>query len=220
MQLSIPNQSFFSFAAACPRLDPAPKIDGNLGDWPESARLPDLVAMDGREAFADVCAGWTADALYIAVEVRGNGEPAVQSKRPTRGDGLQVWIDTRDVRNAHRASRYCHHFFFLPEGKGRGQKQPMAGQLRIRRARAQSTPCNPQDIDISSRVLSDGYRMEVRLRAGLLTGFDPEENRRLGFTYLLRDHVLGRQYWSSDESLPVSYDPSLWGTLELVDGAE
>ena len=49
-----------------------------------------------------------------------------------------------------------------------------------------------------------------------LTGYDPDENNRLGFTYLLRDKKLGRQVWTAEEVLPVSYDPSLWGTAELV----
>jgi hypothetical protein len=58
--------------------------------------------------------------------------------------------------------------------------------------------------------------MEIHLPGDVLTGFDPEENSRLGFTYMLRDRKLGRVYWTGDDSLPVSYDPSLWGTVELL----
>lgn len=182
MQLHIPKQSFFSLACTCPHLGTSPAIDGSLKEWGDESRLPDVMGMGGGEAFAEVYAGWNSEGLFFAVDVKGNGTPEVQPKRPVRGDSLQIWIDTRDVRNAHRASRYCHHFFFLPMGKGRGQKQPMAGQLRIRRARAQSAPCDPQAIGISSTILSRGYRMEIHLESRLLTGFDPDENRRLGFT--------------------------------------
>ena len=196
MQLRIPTQSFFSLACTCPHLDVSPSIDGDLGEWPEEARVPDLMGMGGGEAFAEIYTGWNAEGLFFAADVKGNPEPDVEPMRPTRGDSLQIWVDTRDVRNAHRASRYCHHYFFLPMGSGRGQKKPMAGQLRIRRARAQMTPCSSQEIEIASKVTRSGYRMEIHLRADLLTGFDPDENRRLGFTYLLRDHISGRQYWS------------------------
>ena len=29
-----------------------------------------------------------------------------------------VWIDTRNTQNIHRAGRFCHRFAFLPVGAG------------------------------------------------------------------------------------------------------
>ncbi|MDA0747957.1 MAG: hypothetical protein O2954_15660 [bacterium] len=213
MNLELPRRAFFEFACACLYRENAPKIDGKLSDWDERYLLTDLGVLDGREPFANVYAGWNDGGVYLAVDVLRAVEMETDVKRPLRGDGLQVWVDTRDVRTAHRASRYCHHFYFLP---AKGSRKPVGGQVRIRRARSQGKPCDPSHLEVACSTTRSGYRMEMKLPAEVLTGFDPEENTRLGFTYLLRDRKLGRQYWTADEPLPVSYDPSLWGTLELV----
>ncbi len=213
MNLEIPKRVFFSFAWKCPYRKEPPTLDGDLHDWDRSFRLPDLMALDGREGFADVYAAWNERGLYFAANVKKAAGVKVDGRRPLQGDGLQVWVDTRDVRNAHRASRYCHHFYFLP---GAGSCKPGGGQVRIRRARGHSKLCEPSGLRVASDESGAGYRMEVHLPAESLTGFDPEENRLLGFTYLLQDQKQGRQFWTADEPLPVSYDPSLWGTIELV----
>lgn len=215
MPLEVPVRSFFTFCAPCRQLVKAPSIDGDLSDWSGDWRLPDLCELSGEVPFARVYAGWSDDGLYLAVATEGAAAAEVSKARPLSGDGLQVWVDTRDVRDAHRASRYCHHFYFLP---GKGRRKPAAGQMRIRRARAHGRVCDPEELAVASQSGRSGYTLEAHIPASALTGFDPAENRRLGFTYLLKDAKLGRQAWTSDDPLPVSYDPSLWGTLELVDG--
>jgi len=218
MDLKIPARAFFSFGIPCPYRGDPPVIDGLLGEWGDASRVPDLAAIDGTDPFADVYTAWGEAGLYLAIRVRGAPGLAVQTARPLRGDGLQVWLDTRDVRDAHRASRYCHHFYFLPVGGGRAGKSPVAGQVRIRRARGQARMCRPEEIAAASRVSRRGYGMEIHIPGESLTGFDPAENSLLGFSYLLKDRKLGRQYLGADESLPLAYDPSLWTTLELQGG--
>ncbi len=213
MKLAIPKRAFFNFAYACPFRADAPVLDGDLKDWGEGFQVPDLTEIDGRKPYADFYMAWNDAGLYFAVHVRKTAGMEVQTKRPLRGDGLQIWVDTRDVRTAHRASRYCHHFYFLPS---KGSRKPVGGQVRIRRARAQGKPCDPDRLGVASKATRTGYRMEIHLPTEVLQGFDPEENNRLGFTYLLRDRKLGRQFWTADEPLPISYDPSLWGTVELA----
>ncbi len=216
MAVDIPRRAFFSFAFACPYRAEPPTIDGHLRDWDDRYRMPDLMALEDGSAFANLHMAWNEGGLYLALEVSRPAALAVDPRRPARGDGLQVWIDTRDVRGAHRASRYCHHFCFLPRGGGDSGEDPVGVQLRIRRARAQARMCDPADLAVASRALKAGYRMEVHIPSTALTGFDPDESARLGLTYLLRDRKLGRQTWTADEPLPVSYDPSLWGTVELT----
>jgi len=216
VNVKIPKRAFFNFAFACPFRAEDPVLDGNLKDWDERYRIPDLTSLDGKEPFADLYMAWNGRGVFLAIHVWKAPGLEVEPRRPLRGDGLQVWIDTRDVRDAHRASRYCHHFYFLPTGGGTTGKAPVGGQMRIRRARAQAKPCSPEQLGVAARVSRSGYRMEIHLPSEVLTGFDPEENDRLGFAYLLRDRKLGRQFLTADEALPVSYDPSLWGTVELV----
>lgn len=213
MNMGIPTRSFFQVAFPCLYRAQAPTIDGDLSDWDETFIVPDLSEVDGKDTFANVYMAWNDGGLYWAVDVKGNAQCAVDHKRPLRGDGLQVWVDTRDVRNAHRGSRYCHHFCFWPQSSGEA-----AGgrQFRVRRARAQARMQDAGRFTVASMENDAGYSLEVHIPADALTGFDPEENNRIGFAYVLKDKKLGRQFWTADEILPVSYDPSLWGTAELI----
>ncbi len=218
MQMMLPARSFFAFAFPCRFRASAPEIDGALGDWDEAFRVPDLMGMEGGRPFADVFMGWNREGLYFAVQVEGKGRFHVDPHKPSAGDCLHLWVDTRDVRDARRASRYCHHFCFLPEGGGARGNQPVAAQERISLAREHAATADLKRIRAASRIerRRRRYGMEIALPAEALTGYDPAVCARIGFTYLLHDAALGTQSWSAGPDLPVAYDPSLWGTAELV----
>ena len=213
MNIGIPKRAFFQVAFPCVFRADAPVIDGEIDDWDEMHLVPDLMGVEEKSPFADVYMAWRDNGLFFAVDVKGAGGRAPDVRRPLRGDGFQVWIDTRDVRTAPRGSRYCHHFCFWP---GNGTEKAGGRPFRLRQARAHPRLCDPERLEVASKVFQTGYRIEARIPADALTGFDPAENNRLGFTYLLRDKKLGRQVWTAEEILPVAYDPSLWGTAELV----
>ena len=62
----------------------------------------------------------------------------------------------------------------------------------------------------------DGYMLEALIPAEALTGFDPAEHPRLGFTYAVLDRELGEQTFGVGSPMPYQEDPSLWATLELT----
>jgi len=218
VNVSIPARSFFSFAFPCRYREEAPKIDGLLDDWDEGFRVPDLMEMEGGRPFAGVFMAWNREGIFFAVRVEGKGRFHADPGRPSAGDCLEVWIDTRDVRDARRASRYCHHFCFLPAGGGPKGTRPVVTQERISLAREHAAVADLKRIEVASRVERGRrrYALEVGLPAAVLTGYDPGACSRIGFTYLLHDAALGTQSWSAGPDLPVAYDPSLWGTAELV----
>ena len=45
----------------------------------------------------------------------------------------------------------------------------------------------------------------------------PDENRRLGFAYLVTDHEHGHQTWSVPGRFPSNVDPSTWSAVKLTD---
>jgi hypothetical protein len=69
---------------------------------------------------------------------------------------------------------------------------------------------------VRSEKRIDGYLLQACVPAEALTGFDPAEHGRLGFTYAVVDRELGWQTFSIGPEFPFVEDPSLWGTLELV----
>ena len=59
------------------------------------------------------------------------------------------------------------------------------------------------------------YSLAAWLPAETLHGYDPEANPRLGFFYRFRAGG-AEQYLTVGQEFPITYDPSLWSTLELI----
>ncbi len=191
-----------------------------LLDLPLPCRVDNFAGLSGQKNFADVRVAWNESGLGFQVEVKGKDkEPQADAERPRSSDGALLWIDTRDTRTIHRASRYCHQFYFLPTGGGEQKDQPAAGQLKINRAMQDAPLCSPEQLAFQTLRTKTGYVLEAFLPAAVLNGYDPETNPRLGFFYWVRDTELGErgeQTLGIGTDFPFWEDPSLWSTLELV----
>jgi len=213
----LPPRFLFRFAAPCRRAEPLWSAAGVQLD--ESHRLASFAELDGERTFADVRAAWNTMGLAFTVRVEGKRQPPwCRDSRLDDSDGLQLWIDTRDTRGIHRASRFCHRFVALPAGGGRSLADPVADQALVERARENANPVRPGVLKVRSEKRVDGYLLELCVPAEALTGFDPSQYPRLGFTYAVVDRELGTQTFSVGGDLPFGADPSLWGTLELEGG--
>ncbi|MEN6458040.1 MAG: hypothetical protein ABFC63_03855 [Thermoguttaceae bacterium] len=239
MSSLLPTRFLFRFSAPCRYRDPIWPPTG--GELDESYRLANLAELEGRTAWADVRAAWNEAGLAMALLVHGKRlPPASDPSRPEQTDGLHVWIDTRDVRNVHRAGRFCHRFAFLaPDVTSDPTARAAAGRssrvarapsrkreggatkcealfLPIHRARELPRPVAPESLQTRCQVLKDGYFLEALIPADALTGFDPAEHPRLGFAYAVLDRELGEQTFGVGNPMPYREDPSLWATLDLV----
>ena len=68
--LNLPQRTFFEFIYTCPYAAELPKIDGNLREWDEHALVPDLMGVEGQDAFADVYMSWHDSGLYFGIQVK------------------------------------------------------------------------------------------------------------------------------------------------------
>lgn len=214
----VPNRFLVRVSHPCPFVKDAPRDtdDDHLVELPDSARLDNFAALDEQANFADVRLAWNEFGLAVQMEVRGKAQPAVgDSDKLSASDGLRLWIDTRDARAGHRASRYCHHFSFFPTGGGADKDAPFLTQSRINRALQDAPVANLADVPFRTHRVKGGYRIEAFLPAAALNGFDPEEHPRLGVYYSVRDQELGDQFLSVGWEFPFGEDPSLWAVLEL-----
>jgi hypothetical protein len=183
----------------------------------EEHRLASFGELDGAPVLADVRVGWSERGLAFHVLVAGKRHtPWCRAMQLDASDGLHVWIDTRDTHNIHRASRFCHRFAFLPCGGGSGGAEPIAGQMAIHRAKEQAKPAKSSHVHVRAKTNADGYTLHAFLEAEALTGYDPAEHPRLGFTYAVTDRERGDQTFSVGKEFPYEEDPSVWGSLELV----
>ena len=86
----------------------------------------------------------------------------------------------------------------------------------LARARQDPKPVAPERIRIRSEKRIDGYVLRALIPAAAITGYDPQEQPRLGFSYAVTDRELGWQTFTIGSDFPFPSDPTLWGTLELV----
>ena len=214
----IPHRFLFRVAYPCRYVKGIPQEeDDRLLDLPENCRLDNFAAMDERRNFADVRLAWNELGIGLQVEVRGKEQsPQGDAARPRSSDGVTLWIDTRDARTSHRASRYCHQFHFLPMGGGPDHDEPVFVQSKINRALHDAPLAPASGVPFQCAHIKGGYLLEAFLPAAVLYGFDPEQNPRLGTYFAVRDTELGEQVLSVGSDFPYAEDPSLWSVLELV----
>lgn len=212
----LPQAFWFRVSSACPMVEGIPRAKGRLLDLPESCALPDLGALEGRDSWARVRVGWNPAGLGVACEVVDKAGPISPEPGRTSGlDGAQLWVDTRDTRNVHRATRFCHRFFAtIAPGSGRSLDVEVA-QKPIARAIADAPTARPGSIQARAERTLSGWRLELFFPAEALHGFDPETNRRLGFGYQVTDPDRGDQFFGVGREFPIGEDPSLWSTLTL-----
>lgn len=219
----VPTRFLVRIAHPCPYVRDMPSPDAGDDDrlvaLPEAARLNPFAGLDGGAPFADVRVAWNELGLGVEVTVVGKDQsPTGDASKPRLSDGLTVWVDTRDARAGHRATRTCHQFFFLPRGGGPDLDEPACGQTKINRALQDAPLAASTDILFRAHDLKRGYRLEAFLPAAALSGFDPDQHRRLGVYYHVRDAELGDQYLGVNADFPVTDDPSLWDALDLAKG--
>lgn len=211
----IPPSFLFRFSAPC-RYHPLQWSAKGL-QLGEEYRLVSFAGLDGRRPYADVRAGWNERGLGFSVLVEGKRQPPwCRESQFDDSDGLHVWIDTRDTHNIHRAGRFCHRFGFLPTGGGPRREDPVAGQILINRAKEHPKPAAPSQLKVRSEKRVNGYFLETLISSAALTGYDPADHMRLGFTYAVYDRELGEQTFGPGSEFPYAEDPSVWQTLELV----
>jgi hypothetical protein len=219
MSASLLPQSFwFRVALDCPKVEGLPRARGRLLDLPPTSQLPDLGELEGQSSWTKVRAGYDGSGLGFAFEVADKVGPISPEPGRTSGvDAVQVWIDTRDTRNVHRATRFCHRFVAsIVPGQGRALEVTI-DQKPIARAVADAPLANLANVQARAERIMSGWRLELFLPAEVLHGFDPETNRRLGFFYQVTDPDRGDQFLGVGREFPVGEDPSLWASLVLTE---
>lgn len=217
----LPHAFLFRFAVPIPHVAGRPK----RGRWPvgdDVTPLPLFSALDrsaGDPTPPDVVlrAAWNESGLGISATINGKSNaPYAHAESLAAGDGLHVWIDTRNAQGVHRANRYCHRFMLLPAvGRGKSAK-PALVSVDIPRAKETAPLTDLSIIPFATEVIATGYRVEAWFPTQALNGFDPEHSPRIGFHAVLVDAERGEIPLTVGHEFPTDHDPSLWTTLDLM----
>lgn len=201
---------FFAISADC--LYHKGKKEQHL---PKSHLLPDLSALHGQSQFADVSLGWSEKGVFATVKVH---RPLVETAFPNLGEGdsVELFFDTRDVKTSGFTTRFCHHFYFLPEPvETDGSNQ--AGEITRFRTEDVHELCDPELLFTEVQKGRGNYQLQIFIPAECLHGFDPELFDRMGFTYRINQfRGVPQQFSVSSEDYPIEQQPSLWASLKLI----
>ena len=174
--------------------------------------LPSTSDLLGEESFAEVYVGWNVDKLsfliYVKEPFQSGGDGDFR-----KGDSVELFLDTRDLKTKGVVSRFCHHFVFFPV-----QMQNFYGR-EITRFRGEDIHrlCHPEDLQVIPDLGDQAYRLSIEIPAGCLYGYDPLTFPRLGFTYRINRTGKRPQHFAvSSEEYTIEQHPATWGTLKLV----
>ena len=205
--------NFFQITADCNYLPPAKekKFPNLTKTQAQKYLLPDTSKICSEEAFAEISLGWNEEGVEAYIQVE---HPFKQAVYPdvARGDSVELFIDTRDVKSAGFNTRFCHHFFFLAEGVD----GHFAGEITRFRTEDVHPLCESKELKVKSLTQSDGYTLNIFIFIFCLYGYDPEQFKRLGFTYRInRAGGFPQHFTVVTDDFPIEQQPSLWGSLVL-----
>jgi hypothetical protein len=212
---AIPKNLMFRYRIPCHRVTKGKKKPIELG---EEFRVQSFGDFEDQANFADVRIGWADEGVYVSVLVKGKKQALwCRETAILESDGVQLWFDTRDPHNVHRASKFCHWFLLMATGGGPAREMPFINTLKINRSREQSPALNKGKSIVSSKISKTGYEISAFIPAESINGWDPNDHQNIGFNYAVVDRELGWQTLALGPELPISEDPSLWQTLVLVE---
>jgi hypothetical protein len=165
----------------------------------------------GEDHFADVALAWNEGGIEVQVQVHQPFEGAFYPKFE-EGDAVELFIDTRDLKEAGFPTRFCHHFLILP------QEVQGVRALELTRFRNEDSHplCDPEAIDVKAEMTSREYTLRISLPAEILYGYDPKTFDKMGFTYCIHRPKRESQHFSvSSKYVQVAQYPSLWASTQL-----
>ena len=205
--LTIPPIHAFSFEVKCHKLPSLlPK-----GILPKRYLLPSTAPLCGEDSFADLALGWSEAGICVSALIK---MPFQQSFFPDvqKGDGLELFLDTRDVKNAGFNHRFCHHFAFAPKENG----EVIAAEITQFRTEDSHELCSTKELSASASFQEKSYTVNVWIPKQCLFGFDPDFER-MGFTYRVNRFKNPPQHYCIQASdLAIEYHSSLWSSARFV----
>ena len=204
----LPQAFWFRVAASCPRIAEIP-LGGSKGpllDLPASCDLPDLAPVDSRSSWTTIRAGWNPSGLGVSVIAEGDSSLSFSSDPAENLAYVHLWIDTRDTRDVSRATRFCHRFTTrLTFGRDRKSVKAETDQRVIARALADAPMARAGEIQSrATATAKGGWVCELFFSSSALHGFDPDTNRRLGFTYHITDSARPEQFLTVGRDFPIA----------------
>ena len=173
--------------------------------------LQDMSDILNENPFADVAMAWNAKGLLFTVKVH---QAFKESFFPNikRGDSIELFIDTRNLKSAGSVTRFCHHFVFFPKETD----ECVASEITRMRADDSRPLADPQDLYVSTDFTKRSYTTEITISRDALYGYDPDQFKQLGLTYRInRAGGYPQHFALSSHEYALEKHPALWATGDI-----
>lgn len=194
----------FEIEVDIPHLKQAPvKID--------TIALPDVSDLFYETSFASVGLYHNAEGIGGVVEV---DSAFVKSDYPefSGSDCLELFISTRDARQASSVTSFCHHFVIFPVQIGGAFYAKELTHFRHDDSRAL---IDPSPIEVSSVFEKKRYKMSFFIPKSALWGFEGMTGA-ISFTYIVHAESKIQHFSVSSQNFNVASMPSLWACGKLI----
>jgi len=209
-ELTLAPVNFFQISCDCLSIAPPfPKLSKQKG---EKYLLPDTTYLCAEESFANVHMGWNKEGIELYVVIDQKLQSSLYPE-VTKGDSVELFFDTRNVKTSGFNTRFCHHFVFLAEAADGVQA------LELTRFRTEDAHelCDPKELKVKTIVSKDGYSMQIFIPSTCLVGYDPDQFTQLGFNYRINRFKGDPQHFSAiTDEYKIEQQPSLWGSVKLI----
>ncbi len=199
-----------------PRL-PAFKADGEFGEWPASALLPEwVVGVTEGAANAEIRLAWSEQGLAVAVQAR---DSLVQSSDPRafwEMDTLEIFLDAAGNPTQRAFAASDHQFWLVPQP---AQQRVYLGRWK-RNAEIPATLYDIQGMSSFAKAVPGGYVLEALIPAAQITGFKPQAGAACGIDLMLTvNGPAGKRevYWPWSKRDNPGGRPQIWGMVRLGD---
>jgi hypothetical protein len=202
--------NFFQLKCICHYIEPGfPKL---VGPKLRSYLLPNTSQLCHEYAFAEIAMGWNREGIEFAAVI---AQPYHRAAFPNimQGDSVELFFDTRDVKTAGFNTRFCHHFYFLPEEVD----DHLKGEITKFRTEDTHDLCDPSELKVVTHLKKNGYTLQIFIPAHCLFGYDPDQFDRIGFAYRVnRTQGSSQHFCVVTEDYQIEQQPSLWSSIKLV----
>lgn len=175
------------------------------------ALLPNFSDLLQEKHYAKVFMSWHEDGLVFDVHV---DDLFNQAAFPhfRKGDSIELFIDTRNLKSAGFLTKFCHHFVILPI--------PVDGihaqEMTIFRTDDRHDLCDPKKIFIKREEEKRSSRLKIFLPKECLYGYDPVRFHRLGFAYQINRCNGDLQHFIlSSEYMAIEKENALWVSVGM-----
>ncbi len=174
-------------------------------------QLPSLSSLQGESSFSTVYVGWSERGLFLQIKVE-RSLPEYSYPDFRRGDSIELFFDTRDLKTCSYFHSFCHHFLFFPEQV----EGFFVKEVSSFRGEEFHPLVSPEELAVEVDIQKKFYVTSIHIPSYALHGFDPYTFPRMGFTYQInRKEKAPESFAFSGKNFLPEKNPHLWATFVL-----